>query len=119
MRLQAWVAEDPANRWAALLVDDPAHWAGYGITTPEQFDHYLLVCDVFESTRSVFGYKPSWSHLDACTNAQLEAELETINRIAREDREREERDEREHAAAVAAALTPKAFTIGDLFPALG
>ena len=118
-KTEAWVAEDPANRWAGLLVDDPAHWAAYGITTPEQFDHYLLVCDVYEGTRSVFGYKPSWAAINAMTTAELEAESATLSRMAREDAEREAREEREHAAAVAAAMTPKAFTLGDLFPALG
>lgn len=37
----AWVAEDPANRCVGKLTTDLAHWASYGITTPEELEKYF------------------------------------------------------------------------------
>jgi hypothetical protein len=28
------------NLWIGTIVEDPKHWADYGITTPAQFDRY-------------------------------------------------------------------------------
>jgi hypothetical protein len=70
-KTQAWVAEDPENRWASFLVDDPAHWAEYKIFTVDQFDHYMAAIDLYEATREKYGYKPSWSHLMQMTTEQL------------------------------------------------
>ena len=86
-RTLAWVAESPTTRWAACLVEELQHWAGYGITTPAQLDHYLLVTDVFEATRSVWGYKPDWSALNEATDEYLKVELE---RLAQEQHRKQE-----------------------------
>ena len=117
---RAWVAEDAANRWSSLLSEDTAHWAEMGIHTVAEFKHYMLVVDVFESTRSVHGYKPSWSHLMAATDEMLEREMAQLEREAKrqcEDEEREEQrrkdDEREHAERTAQALNhASGFSIG-------
>jgi len=29
------------NLWIGKIVEDPKHWADYGITTPAQFDRYM------------------------------------------------------------------------------
>lgn len=63
-------------------VSDPAHWNRLGVETPEQFDHYVLVVDVYETTRDVHGYKPSWAHLKALTDDQLRAELSLLRKEA-------------------------------------
>lgn len=71
----AWVAEDPKNRWSAMLVDDPAHWAEMGIHTVEEFEKYVLVSDIYETTRSCYGYKPNWNNLMSLSIAELHSEL--------------------------------------------
>ena len=111
----AWVAEDPANRCAGMLTTDAAHWTGYGVTTVAELEKYLLVCDVFEATRSAWGYKPSWSHLMAASVESLRKELDSLCDAMRSEREREERDERIHAERTAAALAHKSgFSVGEL-----
>ena len=37
----AWVAEDPEERYAPPLVEDPAHWAAYGVYTVAELEAYL------------------------------------------------------------------------------
>lgn len=115
----AWVAVDPKNRWAAMLTDDAAHWEGYGIRTVAELEHYLLVCEVFEGTRSVWGYKPDWSALNSATDEHLKKEAAQLVREANRQRELEEREEREHAEATAAATEHKSgFALGELVESL-
>jgi hypothetical protein len=40
----AWVAEDPDNRFAGELCNDPAHWAEYGVTTVAELEAYFDEC---------------------------------------------------------------------------
>jgi hypothetical protein len=95
-KTQACVNEDPEHRFAALPVEDALHWLSYGIETPEQFDHYMLVSNVFEATRSAYGYKPSWVGLENLSNEQLEAEMASLSkelkRIAAEEAEQAKQD---------------------------
>jgi hypothetical protein len=71
---RAWVAADPANRFAGLLSEDAAHWRGYGVTDVASLEHYLLAIDVYEATKDVWGYKPNWSVLKAMTYSELQSE---------------------------------------------
>ena len=74
----AWVAEDPNNRWACTLVEEPEHWAGYGVTTPDQFEHYMAATDLYEATKAHHGYKPDWRSLMAMTTEELEEALRKL-----------------------------------------
>jgi len=77
--------------------------------------HYNLVCNVFELTRDIFGYKPSWTHLDSMTDSELETENKFLSDYIRLERENEMADERAHEAATARALTVHSgFSIGEL-----
>ena len=75
----AWIAEDPENRGAGLLCDEPQFWFERGILNGDDLDHYLLVSDVFEMTRDACGYKPDWNRLDAMTNEELEKECDSLS----------------------------------------
>jgi len=89
-KTQTWIDAAPV-RWSTLLVTDAAHWAVYGVTTVEEFDHYMLVSDVYELTREVYGYKPSWSELDRSSEAELKRRLELLvedNRRIRDEQDK-------------------------------
>lgn len=87
---QAWVAEDPSNRWAGLLTDDLAHWAGYGVTTPAQLDLYLTQGTWYDMFKDAYGYRPRFD-TSAWTLADYEREIEDLSRViaANMDAERE------------------------------
>lgn len=118
----AWVAEDPANRWACTLVEDLDHWAKNGVTTADELHHYLLVCEAFEVSRSAWGYKPYWAGLMSMSNEELEERIASDMQYIRQQEEDEEEyarqellEEEAHQQAVAAAMTPSGhWTIGDL-----
>lgn len=111
----AWVAESPTTRWATTLATDLAHWASVGVFTAAQLDHYLLVCEVFESSRAAYGYKPSWAGLMSTDDATLKRELAACIAECRRQRDAELADERAEAAAYASALHSRTgWAIGEL-----
>lgn len=118
----AWVAEDPSNRWAMTLVEDLAHWAEVGVTTAAELTHYLLVVDAFESHRSAWGSKPSWSTLMGMSDTELERDIELNCEQIREDLEREKahefflaQEEEAHKRAVSDAMTHHSgWALGDI-----
>lgn len=127
---RAWVAEDPKNRWAGGLVEDPAHWEKYGVTTPAELDKYLIACDVYELTRSVWNFKPSWAGLMGSTVEELTEERERLIRQGNEERERvreeriarklaAKREEAAQEAAEARARTREEWTLGGAFAMAG
>ena len=85
----AWVAESPETRWACTLVEDPAHWAGYGVRTPAELEHHLLVSEAFEVDREAHGFKPSWSGLMAMDNEALRLHIERCSEAMEEARANE------------------------------
>ena len=50
----AWVAEDPDNRFRGELVNDPAHWEGYGITTVSGLLEYFDACAAKEARKASY-----------------------------------------------------------------
>jgi len=79
----AWVAEDPTNRWSTTWVTDLEHWADSGVHSVEDFEKHQLVSSIFETTREVYGYKPSWSGLMGLSIEQLELENNILEAAAR------------------------------------
>jgi hypothetical protein len=89
---RAWMAED-SNRFAGMLTEDLSHWEGYGIHTAQELDKYLLATEVYESTKSIYGYKPSWKGLMESSMDELQREIESLSQAAEmEARAEEERD---------------------------
>lgn len=60
------------------VASDPAHWAGYGITTIAQYEHYMAVEDYIDCFKSVNGIKPRWMDFDSMTVAELTAEADAL-----------------------------------------
>lgn len=89
-KTEAWVAEDPKNRWAGLLTTDLDHWKSMDITTGDALEHYLAVSDVYEFTKDVHGFKPSWEALKGMTLEELELEMEYLAKASKEQEERRE-----------------------------
>lgn len=61
------------------IIEDIDFHAESGLFSIADFEHYELVNEVFEATRSVYGYKPSWPKLKEMTNEALRKELEAIH----------------------------------------
>lgn len=103
---EAWVAEDPANRWASTYTEDLAHWAEIGVLSVRDFMRYEMETQYSELHKDACGFRPhvdtsKWSYdqlveetdrLFDYLNAQIdrEAEYEYQSMIwAQEDAEAE------------------------------
>ena len=106
-KTQAWIDEDPQNRWAGITVSDPEHWAEYNIFTVEQYEHYQLKMAVWEMYKDVHGFRPRHMGLSEMTTEELEAEIESLQRTVEAERKWEA--ERRAEARRAERETIKAF----------
>lgn len=73
----AWVAEDPANRWAGLLTEDLSHWAEYGVFTVAQFKRWEMETNIREFAKDVYGFRPSYDFA-SMTDEDLEKEFDYL-----------------------------------------
>lgn len=55
---QIWVDEDPDNRWAPMLSEDPEHWAWFGIYTVDQFNRYMAITEYSDVYKEIHGVRP-------------------------------------------------------------
>ena len=80
---RAWVAEDPANRWAITPVADVSFWNEQGIFTVEQYVRDSLVCEYSDAYKSANGFRPS-TNLAGWTNEQIEEEIKYLYTSSKE-----------------------------------
>ncbi len=81
----AWVAEDSANRWAGLLVEDLEHWAEYGIYTVAQFNRYMDECAYSDGYKEVYGVRPHF--IADMDDAELRDALDSLCAASRAEEE--------------------------------
>lgn len=85
----AWVAEDPANRWAVHPVTDVAYWAEQGITTVDQFVRDGLIGEFSDAYKSARGFRPRGYDLSRLTNDELQKMISDLYAEARANYEAE------------------------------
>ena len=66
------------------LVNDPAHWAEYGIHTMEQLDRYLDEQAYIDSYKDEYGIKPRWINWDEVSDDELTQMWATLCAVSRE-----------------------------------
>jgi len=89
----AWIAEDPDNRWAGLIVDDLAFWAEQGILTVKDFNRHNLECTIWDLYRDVFGSRPRHMDFKSMSYEELERECDLLGRMLEDEIKRDERSE--------------------------
>jgi hypothetical protein len=118
-KTQAWVDEDPANRWAGMLVEDEAHWAEQGVHTVEDFERRELEIAIYEGHKDAYGVKGRHYDFDSMSMDELRAEADRISQAAREAFEREEEAAREAVEAFEAEVAQTiSYGAGDRATAL-
>lgn len=104
----AWVAEDPANRWAGTYTEDLAHWAEYGVFTVAQFKRWEMETSIREFAKDVLGFRPHYDFA-SMTDEDLEKEFDYLVKAnereiaAREEWDRQEEEYRLEQEAERAA----------------
>lgn len=73
----AWIAEDPANRWAGLC-PEPAHWAEMGITTVAQFVRNEMESTIWDLYKDVTGCRPHGIDFKSMSDEDLNKEYDYL-----------------------------------------
>ena len=104
-KTRAWVAEDPANRWAGLYVEDEAHWVERGITNMVDFERDSLATYIYEGHKDAFGVKGRHYDFDSMSLEELKAEADYISRSVKEQMALEAEMEKEAVDRYEEAIT--------------
>jgi len=94
-KTQAWVAEDPKNRWAGLYPEDEAHWVERGITSLADLERDELSTYIYEEHKTAFGTKGRHYDFAAMSLEELRIEADYISTAAKEAMELEAKMEAE------------------------
>ena len=79
VKTTAWVAEDPANRWAGLYPEDEAHWIERGVTTLEALERSELEEYIYDAHKTAFGVKGRHYDFAAMSLQELKDEADYIS----------------------------------------
>ena len=77
--------------WIGMITEDLDHWKEYGITTPAQLDRYFLETDVYEMHKDAYGVKGRHYNFKEMSNEDLEKELDSLCKVAKESAEQEKK----------------------------
>ena len=84
------MAKEP-GLWIGMITEDLDHWKSYGITTPAQLDRYFLETDVYEMHKDAYGVKGRHYNFKEMSNEDLEKELDSLCKVAKESAEQEKK----------------------------
>jgi hypothetical protein len=74
----AWIAEDPDNRWAGLLVEDLSFWAEMGVHTVEDYERHNLETLIWDMYKDVTGSRPRHMDLKSMSLEELRKEADYL-----------------------------------------
>ena len=94
IKSQAWIDEDPKNRWSSMITEDPKHWANYKIYTLAEFKHYMAETMHWDLFKEVNGIRPRWMNYHLMTTAEIEAENDALF-AEQEEQIKEEKKQKE------------------------
>lgn len=100
----AWVAEDPANRWAGMITTDLDHWAEYGVHTAEDYERYELETYIYEGHKDAFGVKGRHYDFSSMSMDELRAEADYISDAVARQMDAERKQEEEDLASFKALV---------------
>lgn len=75
---EAWVAEDPANRWAGTYTEDLAHWAEIGVLTMRDFLRYEMETQYSDLYKDVYGCRPRGVNFSSMSYEELADETDYL-----------------------------------------
>lgn len=81
----AWVAEDPANRWAGTYTEDLAHWAEIGVLTVRDLLRYEMECQYSDLHKEAYGFRPRGVNFSDWTYEELCEETDRLWRHAEQE----------------------------------
>lgn len=84
-KTEAWVAEDPDNRWAGTYTEDLAHWDEIGVRTVRDFIRYEMESTIWDLYKDVTGCRPR--HMDFASMSFEDLDREYSYLVSQLDRQ--------------------------------
>lgn len=78
-KTRAWIAEDPENRGAFLIVEDEAHWASQGVHTGMDLERFRAASALSDTYKERYNIRPRCYNYDEMSLAELQAETERLS----------------------------------------
>ena len=88
---RAWVAEDPQNRFASVMSEDPAYWADRGITTLEELERDDLIAYIYDGHKDAYGFRNRNYDFDSMSLEELRLESDRISAAVKDSMDEEKR----------------------------
>lgn len=80
----AWVNEDPKNRWAGTMPEDPQYWIDEGIITVQALERRDLETYIYEGHKDAFGSKGHHYDFKSMSMEELRKEADYISEAVTE-----------------------------------
>ena len=103
-KTQAWMDEDPDNRWGGMITTDEAFWNEGGIFTVDDYVRDQLVCTIRECSKAAYGSKINLDW-DTYTTSQLEEMADEYGDAASRQFDEDKRIEEENVAKFEGTVT--------------
>ena len=78
----------PGNEFSALTTD-LEHWAGYGVTTEEGLDRYMLEAELWDGYKDVHGIRPRFLNIGEMTDDEIRLQLSILDGVVAAQAEEE------------------------------
>ena len=85
-----WMEENPGS-WAGMVTEDIKYWNDQGIFTVEDYERDSLITSVYEMHKDAYGVKGRHYNFKEMSNEDLEKELDSLCKVAKESAEQEKK----------------------------
>ena len=80
-KAQAWVAEDPENRFAGYATVDLDHWAEMGVYSVADYERHDLETLVWDMYKDVHGVRPRGLGINEMSNDELKGMVDDLQAV--------------------------------------
>jgi len=92
-KTQAWIDEDPANRWASMIITDISFWNDQGIYTVEDMKRHDLETYIWDAYKDANGIRPRFMNFSAMSTEELQAEADYLSNQIKKQIEEEKKEQ--------------------------
>ena len=85
-----WMDENPGS-WAGMVTEDIKYWNDQGIFTVEDYERDSLITSVYEMHKDAYGVKGRHYNFKEMSNEDLQKELDSLCKVAKENAEQEKK----------------------------
>lgn len=78
-KIEAWVAEDPKNRWSGTYITDVEYWEERKVFTVADLERDELINYIYDGHKDAYGFRNRGYDFDSMSMDELKAEADRIS----------------------------------------